>query len=186
MDYHNILLAFHLLGVVIGMGGALASDAIFFSSIRDEKVSQTELRFLKLGSRMVWTGLLIIVISGTLLFAGEVDYYLTSTKFLAKMTVAAIIILNGAVFHFVHIPRFHRHAEHHFPSSDEFMRAVPLLLLGGVISTISWLSAFVLGLWREVPYNYSEIMMMYGMILLISAAVAIILKRRFIPHFRRP
>lgn len=184
IEYHTVLTALHLFGVVVGLGAAFVSDAIFFSSIRDEKVSHTELRFLRLGGRIVSLGLLLIVISGLLLFMQSPAEYLASAKFLAKMTIVAILIANGAVFHLVHIPRFSRHASHHFPSSDEFMRAVPLLLASGVISTVSWLSAFVLGLWRGVPYSYLEIMSVYGAVLFVSSVSVIVLKRRFIPHFR--
>ena len=184
MDYGTILIIFHLLGVVVSMGGAFTSDAIFFSSIRDEKVSNTEVRFLKLGGRMVWIGLALIVISGLLLFATDTERYLDSAKFLAKMTIVAVLILNGLVFHLVHIPRFHRHANQHFPSSDEFMRAIPSLLLSGVISTTSWLSAFTLGMWRGMPYSYIEIMSVYVLILIVIGALVIVLKRKFIPHLK--
>lgn len=184
MDYQNILTVFHLLGVVLGMGGAFASDAIFFSSIRDERVSETEVRFLKLGGKLVWSGLFIIVISGAFLFLQDSEAYLASAKFLSKMTIVGILIANGLVFHLIHIPRFHRHAGYHFPSSDEFMRAVPFLLFGGVISTTSWLSAFILGMWRGIPYSYVEIMSVYGIIIVIGIAVTSVFKKRFIPHFR--
>lgn len=185
MDYGMIFTGLHLLGVVVGMGGAFASDAIFFSSIRDEKVSQTELRFLKLGGRLVWTGLFLIVVSGALLFLQDPEAYLASAKFLSKMTIIAVLVANGTIFHVIHIPRFHRHADHHFPSSDEFMRSVPLLLMGGVVSTTSWLSAFILGLWRGIPYSYAEILSVYAAFLVLGAISTIALKRFFIPHSKR-
>jgi len=184
MDYHTSLTALHLLGVVIGMGGAFSSDLAFFSSIRDEKISKTEMRFLKLGGKMVWIGLFVIVISGALLFTENPEHYLNSSKFLAKITIVAIIIANGVIFHAVHIPRLHRHAGQHFPSSDEFMRKAPFLITSGVISIVSWLSAFFLGILGRSPHDYLEILSVYLAVLLPAAAIAVLLKKKLIPHLR--
>lgn len=184
-EYETILTGLHILGAIIGMGAAFTSDAIFFSSIRDEKVSRTELRFIKLGGRLVWIGLGLIVLSGALLFLGDPEYYLASAKFLSKMTIVGVLVVNGALFHLIHIPRFHRHANHHFPSSDEFMRAVPLLLAGGVVSTVSWFSALALGLWRGMPYAYLEVMGAYLVLLAFGACFTILFKKHFVPHSRK-
>lgn len=183
-ESHNLYTIFHLLGVIVGMGGALTSDAMFFSSIRDEKVTPTEMRFLKLGSRMVWIGLVIVFISGALLFSMNPERYLSSHKFLAKMTIVVIIAANGFFFHFVHFPRLRRHVGHHFPSSDEFMRKAPLLIASGVISIVSWLSALVLGAVGRIGYSYFEIMGAYLIILVCAVFVTILFKHRIIPHLR--
>jgi len=178
LDYRTAITIFHLLGVVFGAGGALASDFIFFSSIKDKKISHTEMRFLKLGSKMIWVGLAILVISGALLFATDPDRYLHSGKFLAKMTIVAIIIANGIVFHLVHIPRLHRHAGKYLPSEAEFVRRSPSLIASGAISIISWISALVLGAIRSVPYDYWVIMAFYLGILAFGVLTGFILKKR--------
>lgn len=182
IEAKTIYVIFHLLGVVIGMGGAFMSDAIFFSSIHDSKISHTEMRFIRLGGRMVWIGLAIIVVSGLLLFSLNTERYLASGKFLAKMTVVAVIIANGAIFHLVHIPRLHRHAGQHFPSSDEFMRKAPLLIASGAVSVVSWTSALILGVFRSVPYSYFTIMGVYVVLVALAVTIALALKRKIVPH----
>lgn len=182
MDYHIFLVFVHIFGVVVGMGAAIMSDLIFLSSIRDGKVSHLEMRFLRLGGKMVWVGLGIIVISGALLFLEHPDRYLESVKFLSKMTIVGILIVNGIFFHTVHIPRLHRHVEVYLPSSDEFMRAVPLLLMSGAVSFVSWSSALLLGVSRRLPYTYLEIMGAYGLALVVAICLTLIFKRRIIPH----
>jgi len=164
------------------MGGAIASDSIFFSSIRDEKISDTEMRFLRLGGKMVWLGLGIIVVSGIFLVAVNPWRYLSSQKFLAKMTIVAILIANGILFHLVHIPRLHRHAGTHFPSSDEFMRAVPLLLASGATSVVSWFSTFVLGAVGRLDFSYGTFMAVYFALLAFAIAAVLIFRKRIIPH----
>jgi len=184
IEIKTIYIFFHLLGVVLGMGGAFASDLIFFSSIRDERITDTELRIMRLASMMVWVGLTIILISGVLIFSINPQSYLSSTKFLAKMTIVLVLILNGVIFHLIHMPRFHRHKDHHFPSSDEFERKIPLLLIGGVVSSVSWISVLLLGALKFLPFSYLNIMSLYILIVVTTSIIVVKLKRKFIPHLR--
>ncbi len=184
IDLFITLLIIHLFGVIIGAGGAYASDMMFFHTVRDGKMSRAELGFLKLGSKMVWGGLLVIVLSGLGLFLTKPDVYLASSKFQAKMTIVTVIILNGIIFHRSHLPLMHRHAETHFPSSDEFMRRRPLLLASGVISMVSWTSAIILGMLKHVPYSYTSIIAVYLGVVAIGILVGFFIKSRLLPHHR--
>ena len=170
---------------MLGAGGALASDSMFLKSLKDLKVSKTEMSFLQMGSAMVWIGLIILVISGYLLFSLEPDRYLNSDKFLAKMTIVAVILLNGLFLHISLIPRLRRHIGGHLPSSDEFMRKRPYLFTSGAISLVSWLSALTLGALHKVPWSYGEITGAYLLILLVAGLVANLLGRRLIPVIRK-
>ena len=178
MELSNLFTIFHLLGVALGLGGALMSDSMFLSTLKDMKISRTEMRFLQIGSVMVWIGLIILFISGYLLFSLDPDKYLNSDKFLAKMTVVSIILLNGLFLHISLIPRLRRHIGGHLPSSDEFMRKRPLLFTSGAISLVSWLSALTLGALHKVPWSYVEIMGVYLLILLVAGLIANTLGRR--------
>lgn len=160
---------FHLFGVAIGAGGAYMSDIMFFSSIKDEKISATEMRFLKMASKFVWFGIAVLVLSGIGLFFTDMDAYLESSKFLAKVTIVTIIAINGIVFHGMHLPRIERHVGHHFPSSDEFMRHRPLLLVSGAVSFVSWTSVVILGALRSLPFDYLEILGFYLVIVTVAA-----------------
>jgi len=160
------------------------SDLMFFSSVRDRRITKTELRFMRIGSLMVWAGLAVLIVSGSSLFAGRPAYYLASPKFLLKMTVVAVIVFNGVVFHRYHIPRMHRHAGHHFPSSDEFMRARPWLLISGAVSFSSWLTAFLLGSLRSIPLTYVQGVLLYAAVLAVAMSGALLLRSRLLPHHR--
>lgn len=179
MDPKTLFSIIHLFGVAIGAGGAFMSDAMFFSAVKDGKFSATEIRFLKLGSQMVWMGVVLLLISGALLFSLDPDHYLNSTKFLAKMTVVGVILINGAFFHLVHIPRITRHTGEYFTSSDEFVRTSPILFASGAVSFVSWSSAIVLGVLHQIPYGYGEIMLAYSLILAVAIGLALSLRKRF-------
>ncbi len=170
----------HIFGVAIGAGGAFASDSMFFFSVKDRQLSRAELAFLRIGSLMVWVGLLIIFLSGIGLFLGNVDRYLNSTKFLAKITIVLIIFINGIIFHRLHMPRFHRHADHHFPSSDEFVRHSPYIMASGAISVTSWCWAIVLGVLGGLPYSYLTILTTYLLTVLVAIGTALAVRKRLL------
>lgn len=180
IDLKSVFLIIHLLGVVIGGGGAFASDLIFFSSVKDRKISLTEMRFLRMGSKMVWMGLFIIIISGFFIFFTDTDKYLHSSKFLAKMTIVVVIILNGLFFHISHLPRLHRHVNINFSSSDEFRKHASFLVASGAISMVSWTSAIILGAMRFIPYPYLTIMAAYSIFLISAIIISLILKNKIL------
>lgn len=157
------------------------SDSMFFKSLKDLKISKTEMGFLQGGSAMVWLGLAILIISGALLFSLNADRYLNSDKFLAKMTIVGVILLNGVFLHVSLIPRLRRHVEGHLPSSDEFMRKRPYLFTSGAVSLVSWLSALTLGALHKVPWSYLEIIGVYLAVIFVAGIAANVLGRKLIP-----
>jgi hypothetical protein len=181
IDNHTLFGITHLFGVVIGAGGAFTSDLMFLSTMKDKKITTAEMRFLRLGSRMVWIGLAIIIISGAVLFLDNVDRYIHSSKFLAKMVIVSIIIVNGFFFHIVHIPCLSRNVGKHLPSCRDFVRRSPYMMASGAISLISWVSAIVLGSLRGVPYSFSAIFLSYLVLLAVGVGVALLLSRRLLP-----
>ena len=182
MELSSLYTIFHLLGVALGLGGALMSDSMFLKSLKDMKISKTEMGFLQGGSAMVWLGLIILIISGALLFSLNTERYLDSDKFLAKMTIVGIILLNGLFLHISLVPRLRRHIEGHLPSSDEFMRKRLYLFTSGAVSLVSWLSALVLGALHKVPWSYADIMGVYLLILVVTAIGANLIGRRLVSN----
>ncbi len=160
----------------MGAGAAFVSDMIFFSTIKDGKINSDELRFMKLGGKVVWFGLLILVLSGILLFSTDPQYYLASTKFLAKLSIVAVIIINGIIFHFIHFPHIHGHLGLPFRDSPSFIKRIPVLMISGGVSVTSWIFAVVLGVLSKVSFSYSEIMLFYLFILVIIVTGALMMR----------
>jgi len=85
----------HVLAVVIGMGAALSADLLFHFFSKDKHFSFVELRTLGILSKTVWYSIIIIIVSGIFLFLSDTEKYLDSSKFLAKMTIMGILLING-------------------------------------------------------------------------------------------
>lgn len=180
MEIKAVLTIIHLLGVVFGAGGAIASDFMFFKSLKDMKISKTEMGFLTLGSKMVWIGLIIIIVSGGLIFNLDPDHYINSSKFLAKMTIVGIILLNGILLHVKLIPHLKRHLGKKLPLSPEFQKDQPVLFASGAVSITSWIGALVLGTLHQVPLAYEQIMGIYLLVLTIAIAASVYIGKK---HF---
>lgn len=182
LDLKSIYTVLHILGAVLGAGGAFMSDFMFFSSVKDKTITTTELRFLKLGSTMVWVGLIVAIVSGALLFSLDPVHYLASSKFLVKMTAVLVILVNGLFFHYMHIPRIERHRDVDFSTSHEFKKHSNTLVASGAVSILSWLTALILGSLRSISYSYVEGMGIYIGLLALGVAAALISKKRILGH----
>jgi uncharacterized membrane protein len=177
VDIKTIYTIIHLIGVAIGAGGAFAADYIFFQSIKDQKITSTEMNFIENSSKMVWFGLLILVVSGLGLFTENPEEYISSSKFISKMIVVLIIAINGIFFHVTHTPRLkqsmYRNLKDHFKEKRNFF------ILSGALSGVSWLYVIILGSLRSIPYSVTEALVIYIVFVLIAFGGALLLSRKY-------
>lgn len=169
MEIKTLLVIAHLFGLALGAGGAWTSDALFFRSTRNGKISKSENKLLSQASVVVWVGLAILIVSGIGLFLQNPDRYAESTKFWSKMTIVAIIAVNGLIFHF-----FHK------KSLEKSQYKSNAILVSGVVSMVSWASALILGAFRSVPLSYLEIMGIYLLIVASGSIFGIIFKNKLL------
>jgi hypothetical protein len=86
----------HLAAVLFGGGLAIAADRATFRALRgspDDRL--TLLREVKDVHRPVLIGLSVIFVSGILLATSDVETFGTSPVFLVKMTLVALLLVNG-------------------------------------------------------------------------------------------
>jgi hypothetical protein len=178
----ELIVISHLFGVAVGAGGAYVSDALFFASIKDRKLESVELRLMKVASLLVWTGLGLLLLSGTLLALTDPAKYLVSTKFQAKMTIIVILTINGIIFHLHHIPFLDGILNKHLSiiSKTRFRRSS--LLVSGVISFTSWTSALILGSLPTLPLSYITIMAIYTSIITFGAISVVTVRHLVLPN----
>lgn len=184
---HSIFIIVHLFGVVLGAGGAFISDGIFFTSLKDKIISKDEFRIIRTASNFIWGGLLLLVISGIGLFTQDVETLSSSEKFISKMTVVGILILNGIVFHLIHLPFLKRHLDKKLASKTEpsSVRLAPFVLASGVISVVSWTSAIILGALRSFSYSYTTFLSVYTLIIGLGIITTLVLFFAYIDQKNR-
>lgn len=180
VDAKTIFLIAHLIGIAFGVGGALISDILFIKSMRDGKISRTEMDFLITASGCVTFGLLLLIASGAGMFSLNPEGYMESAKFMTKMAVVAILSVNGIIFHVIHIPLLKLWSRGKI-SFSAFKSKRVWLVISGVVSLVSWLSALILGAFKSVPLSFELLFSLYLAALAVGVFVGIILLDRLVP-----
>lgn len=180
MDLHRYLLAFHLFGFAIGVGGATITDVFFMKFLKDFRISRTEADFMRTLSRILWAGVIILAVTGLGLFLLDAGRLITSAKFISKMTVVLVLLLNGCFLHYAVTPSLRRIAFHVDPSplAEQFRRIRQRAFIAGGISIVSWYYAFFLAISRFPTATISAYLSLYILLLVISFAGALLMDER--------
>jgi len=173
---------FHVLSVVCAMGAAFSGDILFHFFSADRKLSPMEARVLLTLSRVVWYGLLAVIVTGVVIFLADPLGYLASTKFLAKMTIMVVLVVNGVVLD--------RYVQAHLLKRGFFSLrreaiARKIAFMCGTISAVSWISILALGTIDGVKSSYASVMGLYGGIL-GTLIIASLIFERFAFEPKRP
>lgn len=178
MEYTYIVIL-HIIGTVIGAGGATYSDALFYKVIKDGKIDSDEYDILKMMSMLVWGGFILLVISGVS-FLLHSDFPGATPKLYAKITIVNIIFLNAFILHRKILPLIHHHVRMHRKLTKKpFAANISITLASGAISFTSWYSALVLGGWRGLDATYLQIMSVYIILVLGAITIAQFIGRQF-------
>lgn len=142
---HELTILAHLIGVSLSFGGALVTDFLFFYTLRQKEFVADLIKVIGLISNLIWVGAILVIGSGLVLFFETPNYYLENSQFWAKMIIVTIVLLNGAWFHFYHYPLLKKLAGKSITAIKDFPKRRELLLVSGIFSSTSWLSALFLG-----------------------------------------
>lgn len=176
-----VILIIHLVGIALGLGGATFTDVFFFKFLRDLKISRDEAAILRTISQVIWFGLAVLILSGIGLYLGDVAGYNQSSKFLMKMVVVAVILVNGAFLNLKITPHLI-----HISFGDDPMKSPKQELrrerrvafaLGGV-SFVSWYSALILGAVKTVPWSLPVLLTIYGAVLVVAIIGSQVMERQ--------
>lgn len=164
---HEILEFIHVIGVVLGVGGATVSDLLFFKSIKDGKIDEREFGYMKMISKVVWTGFAVLVFSGVSLFIlarlnllGPKVMY--NSGIWAHIAAAAVILFNGLVMHWKVFPAFESSLGIPFGKAEQILKNRKIIFTTGAISITSWYFALILGATRGFGLPLSWILAAYA------------------------
>ncbi|MDO8552827.1 MAG: hypothetical protein Q7S01_04900 [bacterium] len=148
---YDLLVIIHIIGTVLGVGSATFAEIHYTRFNSDDIITDDERKTLAATYTVLRFGLLLVVASGFgfLLYLRLNEYVdiLTSPTFWAKMTVISIIVANAILLQ---------------------ARLMPFLL-GTALSLTSWYTALVLGVLRTTEASYFEILIYYGIAIVIVA-----------------
>lgn len=181
VDLRTLVVISHIIGTVMGVGGVYIAAVMFFKTMRRGLIEQAELDMMNTVSQVVAIGIVILFFSGVALFMFDPDKYMGSSKFLVKMFIVVVILLNGIVLHRLQVPFLQRFVGLDLRATAEFQAKKALLLITGTTSVVSWTIAMVLGMLRGIPYSLTTGLLVYLGLLGASILGAVVLRHYLIP-----
>lgn len=157
---------FHLLGLILGLGGAVFLDFSILTRGILRPVSNYTVHHAENLSKIVSIGLAILWATGIVLIAlnlAEKPEYLTNQKLWAKIAIVVALTLNGFYIHHSVLPFMKGRLGQRLFSGLK-ARNIAAFTLVASISFVSWTVPFVLGKASELNYVTPmwEILAVYG------------------------
>ena len=162
MDWQSALVIMHIIGTVLGVGGATFVEVHLVRALRDGVMSPEESAIMQTTYTVLRIGFFLLIISGfgflILARLSEHTTWLYSIKFWMKLSIVGIIAANAALIQLRWIP----------------------ILWGSAIAIVSWYAALVLGVLRGVEQPL-WIPVIYVATIIIMYFILREVHRRYIP-----
>lgn len=163
-EFSLYFLTLHVLAVIVGMGGATVSDILFFKFLQDYRISKKEVEVLHVLKDVVMGAIIMIIVSGLLLYVPATDAYNASPMFLLKATIVGVVTLNGIALHMFVAPRLLELDLHHKDTQSAHYRYFAFAL--GAVSVTSWYSAFFIAMLKtKMLFTYTQGLIGYCILL---------------------
>lgn len=161
MDIYTWLIIGHLIGTVLGVGGATFIEIFLNKALKDGKVDPVEGDFMHTTFTVVRVGLIVSLFSG---FGFLLLYQLSGQTFKlynpmlwAKMTIIVIIAVNALLLQAHKISLF----------------------WGSALSFVSWYAVLIIGVFLRGPsYSYLATMFFYVIAVLVGAVVLDLIRKK--------
>jgi uncharacterized membrane protein len=152
MSLYVVLSAFHLIGLIFGLGGVTATDIVSAYGMHiNPKMMPKVVSLFKALSFMIWVGLFLLIASGIGLWLTSADIYganLSTWQFYLKLGLTGLAALNGLFLNIIVTPMWENVVElENFRETKEYRIALFLGFISGGLSFASWWCAFGLGIW---------------------------------------
>jgi hypothetical protein len=132
-------------------------------------------------SQVIWFALAVLVLTGLGLYLPKAQEFNKSAKFLVKIIVVTVIIVNGAFLNLLIAPKLVKisSGQEHKHETGELRRARKVAFALGAISIVSWYSAFFLAMWRKIPLGFSSLLLIYLFIVGLAVIASQFLEKSF-------
>lgn len=159
MDIYTIIVAGHVIGTILGTGGATIAEVQITKALADKKVSPDERALMHANYTLIRVGMAIILLSIIGMFWYHLSqgnqFIITSEKLWIKDLMFVAIIVNAVAL---------------------TKRWVPLWL-GASVSLTSWWGATLLGLAGRLPYSFETYLIVYIVAIFVVAGVSHLIRK---------
>lgn len=178
-EYKWIVLMLHLFGFGIGLGSVTIADILFFKFLKDFRISEFEADILHTLSQVIWFAFAVLIISGFGLYLPDAKELNQSGKFLAKMAVVGVILVNGIFLNISVSPKLVKisFSKKHDHQEGELRKLRKLAYASGAVSLASWYYASALGMAKNPTLGFWGLSIVYLFILGASILISQIFER---------
>ncbi len=170
ITYKSLFVIIHAIGAAVGLGAVVITDALFFKYLKDFRISDKENETMRTISGVVWGVVGLMIVTGIALYLSAPMDYLAKSKFIVKVIIFVVIILNGIVLNAWITPALKKISFgpviHQPQARLRFMRR--LAFASGAISGISWFTVFILGSVRSIPVGVTTGLLVYGGLIVVG------------------
>lgn len=155
MDTYTFIVMLHVIGTILGTGGATIAELQITRALKNKEVSADERGLMHVNYSLIRVGMgtLLVSVIGMYWYLG-LDTLLASDKLLIKDLMFAMIFLNALALQFRWVP----------------------LWLGASTSFVSWWGATLLGLAGSLPYSFTTYLIGYIAAIFAFAGVSKVLR----------
>ena len=154
LKLHTILIVFHLIGLIIGFGVAIAVDALMLKRALFSRINRDLIHTIEFLSQLVTLGLVILWISGIALALDNYHAnasFVTNAKFWAKVCIVIVLTIGAYNIHTNVLPRV-RQYEGRSLLDRASAGTCFTWALASAVSIVSWTLPVLLGSARELSY----------------------------------
>lgn len=168
LEYKTVIVIFHALSAALGMGTVMVTDVFFMKFLKDYKITRDESDILDTLSQVVWFALGMLILTGVGLFLPTSAAYLAKTKFVVKLIIVGVVVVNGILLNLLVAPKLVKisFGEEPVEYPHELHHLRKLAFAFGAVSIVSWFSTFVLGSLRSLPFSVTQLLIIYIVIVL--------------------
>lgn len=160
MELYTLIVAGHVIGTILGAGGATVAEIQINTALKKGDISEDERALMHANYTMIRVGMAIILASVIAMFWYHLSqgntWIITSEKLWIKDIMFVMIFVNAGLL-----------TKHWIP-----------LWLGASISFTSWWGATLLGLAGRLPYNFFTYLFGYIVAIFVVAYVLHLIRLR--------
>ncbi len=169
-----IVVVLHAISAAFGLGAVVTTDALFFKFLKDYRISRKESDTLDTISKVIWGATTLLFVTGAVLYMSAPLEYLAKSKFVAKLVVFAVIVINGVVLNILISPYLVKLSFNNDSMTLHRSRRMRILrrlaFASGGLSMVSWFTVFILGSIRSIPVTTWQALTIYVGLVLCAVA----------------
>jgi len=167
--YYDIVLMIHIMGAILGMGGATIIDYLHLRGLGSHKLEKKLLSVYPMIGNIINVGMGILIVTGIWLLWVNTQI-LENPLFILKLCLVGILLINGVLLNIYVFPLVKKNIQKEHPQKPTKKLILKTSVLGS-ISIITWYTVFTM--WYLRTYvSVKSVIITYIILIILSCIVS--------------